>query len=71
MWEVMSKELCAYSSVSIVVTGGKVTAVFGVALLFNGEVEVCLSNVILTVHFFLGESCSNYTEEAGVVHLTC
>jgi hypothetical protein len=67
----MSQGLCTYSSVSVVVTRGKVTAVLGVAFLFSGEVEVCLSNVILSVHFFLGKSCSNYTEEAGVVYLNC
>jgi hypothetical protein len=59
----------AYSSISIVITGCKVAAIFWVALLFNGKIEVCLSNVILTVYFLLCKSCSDYAEESSMVDL--
>jgi hypothetical protein len=47
----------------------EVTTVFRVALLFNGEIKVRLTNVILAVYIFLCKSGSSYAEETGVVYL--
>jgi hypothetical protein len=56
-------------TVAIVIAFGKITAVFWVTLLFDGEVQVCLADIILAVYFFLCKSGSNHTEESSVMYL--
>jgi hypothetical protein len=58
-----------YSSISEVVAFSKIASVFGIALLFKGEVQVSLANVILTIYFLLAETGPDDTEETSVVYL--
>lgn len=56
-------------TVSEIVAIREVAAIFWVALLFEWEIEVCLTNVILTVYFFLCKACADYAEETSIVYL--
>lgn len=56
-------------SVAKIVALGKIASVLGITFCFILEIKVRLTNIVLTVDFFLSESSSNYAEEAGVMDL--
>ena len=56
-------------SVAKIIALGKIASVLGITFYFILEIKVRLTNIVLTVDFFLSESSSNYAEEAGVMDL--
>lgn len=58
-----------YCTVSKVIPLREITAISGIASHFKRQIEVGLTNVILTAHFFLRESSPGYAEKARFVHL--
>jgi hypothetical protein len=56
-------------AVTEVVSCRKIAPVFRVTFLWEWKIEVGLTDVILTVYFFLGETRIDYAKEASVVYL--
>lgn len=58
-----------YSAITKIVAICEVTPVLGTSSVFQGEIEVSLTDIILPLNLFVCEASADNTEEAGLVDL--